>query len=149
MYFGKASERYAIERQNANLNYDVASIPQGSGATARNYADFYAFAIPRAAHNIKGAYTLATYLARPEIAQMIADRYNFAPVHRALYAVDVSDPFKKVAYQAALISRGWLDPSPARTDNVMQDMVESVTSGRERLRSAIMDASHELESLFR
>ncbi len=149
MYFGKGSEKNAIERENSNLNFDIATVPQGSGLTVkRNYGDFYAFTIPRATDNIQGAYAVATLLGSPSVAQKLADGYSLAPVHRSLYTGAVQDPFKAVTYESALIARGWLDPLPRESNGIFQRMVEGVTGGSTRLKNVIMDAVQELESLF-
>jgi len=149
LYFGKGSEVNSLERENSNLNFDVAPVPQGSGVTAkRNYGDFYAFVIPRAANNMQGAYTVATLLGSPAMAQKLVDGYSLGPVHRALYTGTVQDPFRAVTYESALIARGWLDPSPVLSNDIFRRMVEGVTGGSTRLRSVIMDAVQELESLF-
>ncbi len=149
MYFGKGSEMSSLERENANLNFDIAPVPQGSGTTVhRDYGDFYAFAIPRASQNIQGAYAVATFLGNGNNAQMLADGFNFAPVHRVLYESLVTDPSKAVIYQSALISRGWLDPSPKESDDVFRNTIEEVSSGSARLKSVIIDTVQGLESLF-
>lgn len=149
LYFGKGSEKDALERENANLNFDVAPVPQSSGATVvRNYADFYAFSIPRASQNVAGAFAVANYLGSAAVSQIIADAYGFAPVQRSQYAAGNTDPFKSIIYNSALISRGWLDPSPRESGEIFKDMIEGVTSGRTRMKSVIMDAVYGLESLF-
>ncbi len=148
MYFGKGSEKHSLDRDNANLNFDIAPVPQGSGVTtARNYGDFYAFAIPRSSQNQKGAQAVALLFASSEHAKKIADGYGFAPVNRALFEGSITDPFMKVIYQSALISRGWLDPSPKESGEIFRKMVEEATSGA-RLKNVIIDAVYELEALF-
>ncbi len=150
LYFGKGSEKGALERENANLNFDVAQVPQGSGATIRrDYGDFYAFAIPRGSRNGQGAYAVASLFTSPTNAQKLVDGFNLAPVHRASFAGAVQDPFKQIMYQSALISRGWLDPSPNETDTIFKKMVDEVATGRTRTKNVIMDAVYELESLLR
>ena len=149
LYFGKGSEKDSLERENANLNFDVAPVPQSSGATVvRDYGDFYAFSIPRAAQNGQGAYAVAQYLGSTAVSQIIADAYGFAPVQRSQYAVENTDPFKSIIYSSALISRGWLDPSPRESGEIFKNMIEGVTSGRSRMKSVIMDGVYGLESLF-
>src|SRR5690606_18711963 len=109
MYFGPSSEWTLIEQKNPNLNYDVTSVPQGQGATTlRTYGDFYAFAIPRASQRAQGAFAVAQLFASPEYAGRIAELYNFAPVHRALFSTQGNDPVKNVRFQSALYARGWL-----------------------------------------
>lgn len=149
LYFGLGSEYSELERDNVNLNFDIAPVPQDSGATIlRNYADFYAFAIPRAARNITGAFGVAQYLASETPAQEIINAYGFAPALRSLHSGAQGDPVKNVTYSEALISRGWLDPNPSESDKVFQRMIERLTSGQTRVNSAVSDAIQELEALF-
>jgi ABC-type glycerol-3-phosphate transport system substrate-binding protein len=150
MYFGKGSERAALIRENSNLNFDVAPIPQGEGSTVkRTYGDFYAFAIPRGSGNIQGAYAAATFLAAPANVKPLIDALEFAPVHRALFDGSETDPFKKVVNQSALLARGWLDPAPRETGDIFKTMIEEITSGRGRLKTIVTDAVQELAALFR
>ena len=138
-----------LDRENANLNFDIAPVPQGSGATTiRDYGDFYAFAIPKASQNRPGALAVALILSQPQNAKDIADAYDFAPAQRSLYDGKNSDPVKSVIYQAALIAHGWLDPSPKKSDAVFQDMVEGITSGKARTKNVIIDSIQQLEALF-
>jgi len=149
LYFGKGSEGQRIERENTNLNYDIAPVPQDGVATIRrDYGDFYAFAIPRATHNMQGAYAIATLFGSLENAGQLSDVYNFAPVHRALFTGSVGDPTKDIIYQSALISHGWLDPSPKKSDDIFRTAVEEATSGKGRINSVVRDAVYGLESLF-
>jgi ABC-type glycerol-3-phosphate transport system substrate-binding protein len=150
LYFAPASERKNLERDNANLNFDTAPVPQGEGVTtARTYGDFFAFAIPRTSKNIQGAYGVATLLANAQNSQVLTDAYDFAPVQRSLYTGGSSDPHKDIAYKAALTAHGWLDPDPGETSMIFRKMIEDLTSGKVRLHDIIIDAVGELKALFR
>ncbi len=149
MYFGFGSEISTIERENPNLNYDVARVPQGAGATTlRTYGEFYAFAIPKASQHAKGAYAVALALSSTQHAQTLVEMLNLTPVRRELYLQNTSDPLKDVLFQSSLIARGWLDPNPQGSNKVFADMVEEVTSSGGRLKSVILDTVHRLEALF-
>jgi hypothetical protein len=65
-----------------------------------------------------------------------------------LYTGNLSDPHKSIAYQSALISRGWLDPSPGESSIIFRKAVEDFTSGKTRLNATVLDMISELESLF-
>lgn len=150
LYFAPGSEYQTIERDNVNLNFDIAPVPQDSGATIRRtYGDFYAFVIPKASDNINGAYGVAQYLSSNGPAQKIIDTYGFAPALRSLHVGNKSDAVKNVTYPESLIARGWLDPSPEKSALVFRSMIERVTSGGTRVTNIISDAVRELESLFR
>jgi ABC-type glycerol-3-phosphate transport system substrate-binding protein len=149
LYFGKGSEWGAIARGNANLNFDIAPVPQGEGAVVkRSYGDFYAFSIPRASKNMQGAYAAAQFLASPANAQVLTDALDLAPALRSLHGLPPNESYKQVVNQSALIARGWLDPSPGETNSIFESMVEEYTSGRVRLHAVISDATSKLEALF-
>jgi ABC-type glycerol-3-phosphate transport system substrate-binding protein len=149
LYFGAGSEHEAIERENANLNYDIAPVPQGSDATIkRDFGTFYAFAIPRASKNIQGAYGVATLFADESNSKALTDGLSFAPVRRALFTGTTGDAYKDILYQTALISRGWLDPSPEGSDDVFRTMIEEMHKGQARTKNIILDTVQELEDLF-
>ncbi len=150
LYFGMGSERESLERDNANLNFDVTTVPQGSGITIqRNYGDFYALSIPRASKNANGAYAVARYLSDATQAKEFAEMFDFAPVQRALYSESTTDPFKSVLYQSALISYGWLDPDPQQSTRIFQAMVEDTLANQTKIEGTLTDARYNLESLFR
>jgi len=149
IYFGPGSEWQTIERENPNLNYDVARVPQGAGATTpRTYGDFYAFAIPRASQKPQGAYAVALLFSSPLHAQKLSSELNMAPAQRSLYNLQTNNPFIDVLYQSALVARGWLDPNPQASDIIFRDMIEQTTSGVVRNQNTVIDAVQKLESLF-
>ncbi len=150
LYFGKASEYGELLRENPNLNFDVAPVPQGNDATIlRNYGDFYAFSIPKGTRNPVAAMLLARYLGSVESAQALASAYAMAPVHRSALGEVSDDPVKNIVYKSALISRGWLDPDPARTSELFKEMVEDIVSHTDqRIGDIIDDTLYQLENLF-
>jgi len=150
LYFGLGSEIKNIERDNPNLNFDIAPIPQGSGATVlRNYGTFYAFAIPRASQNQQGAYLLAHALSNETNGAAIANAFGLAPVRRSLYGTPGTNRYSDIIRQSALIARGWLDPSPNASGDILRRMIEEVTSGRARVDEVINDAMYSLQALFK
>lgn len=149
LYFAPGSEYANIKAQNPNLNFDVTRVPQGAGTTVeRNYGTFYAFAIPKTADNIQGAYKAAQVIASPEYSDMLVTALLLAPVHRSLISRGTGDRVREVLYESALISRGWLDPDPEETERIYEIMIEDVTSGRSRVGAAIGDAIGRLRLAF-
>ena len=148
MYFGSGTEFADIRRNNPNLNFDIAPVPQESGATVlRDYGTVYGFAISRASSNVAGAYALARALSST-YGDEFASALDMAPANRALYGSE-TDAFKKVVNQSALIARGWLEPSPNDTTAAFKSMIEDVTSGRKRASQSVGDTVDTLNLLFR
>lgn len=145
LYFGFGSEIDDIEGKNPNLNFDVAVVPQGSGATARRtYGDFYAFAIPRATKNAQGAFGVSRVLSSTKYAQVLAQTFDMSSARRDNISAGDADLYRKIIIESALIARGWYDPNGAKSDAVFMQMVEDVVSNRLRIGQAVSDAVQRL-----
>lgn len=150
LYFAPGGEYLDLERQNPNLNFDVATVPQGVGASIlRNYGDFYALAIPRTSRNVAGAYNAALTIGSEAVVSRIATDLKLAPAYRSVIAQGTSDSIQNVLYRSVLIAHGWLDPNPKGTESVFKTMVEDITSGRELAKESVSDAVGRLQLLFR
>jgi ABC-type glycerol-3-phosphate transport system substrate-binding protein len=150
MYFGFASELFDIQKKNPNINFDVAMMPSSrEGGVDATFATFYALAISKGSKDPNGALSVALVLSSSEGSTAISDVLALPPVRRDLLTVKPSNPYKDVFYRSAIISKAWLDPSPTETNKIFQDMIESITSGRERASLAISKASRALGDLFR
>ncbi len=150
MYIGLGSEINDIENENPNLNFDVTQVPQSAGATAlRNYGNFYGFAIPKASNNTSGAFRAALLLASAPNAKILTSALRVTPVDRSLYVGTSGDQYGEVLEQAALIARGWLEPSPKKTDALFKVMIEDQLGRRQSVEQIIGDATYNLEVLYR
>lgn len=149
LYFGFGSEYSGLRDGNSNLSFDVAEVPQSSNSPARQtYGTFYAFSIPKSSKNQVGAYEVARTLALGPSADSLARRLDFAPVRRDLIAAGSGSAIGDVVYRSALIARAWLDPNPVVTNAIFGEMVEGVTSGRQKVSESIENASYKIQRAF-
>lgn len=145
LYFGLGSEYADISDKNPNLNFDMAEVPQGANATAlRTYGEMYAFAIPKAAKNARGAFAVAHVLTSAEQVDGIVKSLNMSPARRDLIAKGDENLYRKIILQSALKARSWLDPSAAQSDAIFMQMIEDVVSNRARINDAVHDAINRL-----
>lgn len=144
LYVGRASEAPTITRINPNLNYAIAPIPQIRGATAAvDTGTVYGFAVPRAAKNPTGAFTVAAILTAADVSQKLSIALGIPSARREVLALPAegNDPlFNK----QAIIVRNWVDPDPVQTNAIFQGMIENTTSGALLLSEAIQRADQEL-----
>lgn len=146
MYFGFASEARDIEAKNPNLNFDIAEVPQGAGATVRRtYGRFYSLMIPRSVKNRVGAFAVMQELGSQANSKLISDAYNLTPVHRASLLAGSRDIYGQVAYNSASIARGWLNPDLEKTDQILTELLDSVSANRSEISAATSDASKRIE----
>lgn len=149
LYFGFGSEYASLRAGNSNLNFDAAQIPQGSGTIIKyGYGTFYALALLRSSDNFEGAYLAVNRFNESDHAKALAEGLGLAPVHRSVLAAGNPDPFRQTMYTMALIARGFLNPSPSGSENVIKTMIEDVTSGRVRVAEAANDAADRLNNLL-
>ncbi len=140
IYIGLASEEPLIRRQNPNLNFALAPIPQIRDIARSIDSGFvYGFAVPRAAANPGGALTAAYLLASPEASKALATAFGIASARRDVLSQPAQgndDLFQRMA----IITRVWEDPNPQATDGIFRDMIESITSGAAKVSEATQRA---------
>lgn len=148
-YFGFASEYGDIKEKNPNLNFDVAMLPQILDAKSKStFGQIYGFSILRSSPNIQAAMDLIMTLISSDSVSIYLNAQNVAPARIDLISTGTPDPIKTIFYNSALISKGWIDPDSAKTDQVFQDMVENITTGRTNVDDSVTKASAELDNLL-
>ena len=149
-YIGFASELRALKNKNPTLNFAVAAVPQSrvSGKTI-TFGRLRAVAISRGSKNPAQALAAATKLVARDSARALSEIMQLAPARRDILSARPSDSILSVFYDAAVQSRGWLDPDAGATKDVWNDMIESVTSGRARSFEAINKANEEINELIK
>lgn len=149
MFLAPASEISAIRSENPNLNFDVTSIPQLKGGVKRTFGEFYGFSILNRAPNkqlILNALDKIT--GDSSVANEVARQTSYVPVHKQSISAGGKNPYQQVFYDAAVISRGWLDPNPTETLGVFRGMINDVTSGRSDPKEAVESADTQMINLL-
>lgn len=151
LYVGYASEVATIQAKNEHINFDVAPLPQieaGEQKRTLTFGRLYAFAVPKAAQNVFGGTEIALYLSGEEPSKLFAQTVGIPSARRDVLSKEPNDPVELIFRNAALISRGWLDPHSEDTDKVFRRMVGDVTSGSRRLSETVQRANDELGAII-
>lgn len=149
LYIGFASELFLLQAKNPNLNFDVAPLPQISGSTAKKtFAAMQGIAVLKSSPNTSSAFRALSLFARPDVVTGWSEITGLPPVQRGLLSETQTDPYTSVFYEAALIADAFLDPHPENTRQIMQNMVQDVTSGRKAVGESILDAEARMNQLF-
>ncbi|MFH1454764.1 MAG: extracellular solute-binding protein [bacterium] len=149
IYFGFASEYNDIKEKNPNLNFDVAMMPQILDAKAKiTYGELYGFAILKSSRNVTATFSLLSLLIGSDSISSLIQIMDVSPVRRDIISIGSPDPVKTVFFNSALISRGWIDPDSSKTDQIFQDMVENITTGKTDLQGSVSKASMEIDNLL-
>ncbi len=147
MYFGFASELLSIQEKNSNLNFDVTSVPQIKDSKKKSvFGRMNAFAIVKQSKNTSTAYALINSLTEVASLRALEGLTTLPPVRRDMLAVAPTDAFRNVFYSSALVSHSWIDPDPKNTGDIFRDMIENITSGKNRVTDSIVRANSELSA---
>ncbi len=149
LYLGYASEYNTLRRQNPQLSIGAAPVPQLGAAGDATIAQLTGVSLVKNSANLNTAATVAYYLSAEAFAGPLAQASGLPPAAVDLVRVDPPDPVASVAYESAIIARAWLDPDPVASRAIFQRLVETYTSGREEVGSAINRAQLELQALVR
>ncbi len=149
VYFGFASELQDIRAKSPHLNFDTAIVPQAKDAqTYLTYAHMTGLAVLKQSQNWQTAFYVTSLLSQKEFIHDLSLVSFLPPVRRDVLANIPPGASEHTLYSSALIARAWLDPSPSETASIFRQMVDSVTSGRERLSEAVGRASRDIERLL-
>ncbi len=148
MYLGYASELQAIRAANPNLNFDIAPIPNVRGSGTQTISRVIALSIPRGSRNPEGALTVAQAFTSQNSQGAIFSTLYLPSVRRDSIAVHPEDPYGAVLARAALSSFSFLDPDPEESDQILQRMIESISSGRLQTFEATYEAHEEMEAVL-
>src|SRR3989338_8664577 len=149
-YLGFASELRVIRNKNPILNFGISAVPQSRvSGKAITFGRLRAVAISRGSRNPSVALLLATRLVSKEVARSLSEILLLPPARRDLLSIRPTDAVFSVFYDAALQSKGWLDPDTVATEAIFREAIESVTSGRARTLEAVNRANSEIEALIK
>lgn len=149
-YFGFASELFDIRSKNPNIDFDVAPLPQARGGNNRvTYGKMYGFSIVKSTPNPTATFTVLQTLVAPPALAILGKKSYLPPVRRDMIGAGSTDPYLEIFYDSALISKGWLDMNAGKTREIFQTMVESITSGRADVYSAVQTAHQALDLTLR
>lgn len=145
-YIGRASELFAIQERNPNLNFDVLELFQtGADTRAITFGSFLSVAMLKNAPNPLAAYATLTALSSPANLDALAKTVSLPPTQRSLLLGRQDNPYVAVFFKAALSAFGWLDPDPLQTTAIFNDMIISITSGKNNPENAIYEANKQLQ----
>ena len=149
-YLGFASELRVLKNKNPTLNFAVSAVPQSrvSGKTI-TFGRLRGVSISRGTENPSVALAVATKLVSKEAARSLSEILGLPPARRDLLSDTQTDAVLSVFYDAALQSKGWLDPDTVETGAIFSDAIESVTSGRSRTFEAVGKANRKVDALIK
>lgn len=149
-YLGFASELRLLKNKNPNLNFGVTIVPQSRVANrVTTFGLLRGVAISRGSKDPTAALTVAIRLISKDASAFLSETLGLPPARRDLLSDKPADASVSVFYDAALQSKGWLDPDTVLTGTIFRNAVESVTSGRSRIYEAVNNINKEIDALIK
>lgn len=150
LYFGYASEFESLQKKNPHLNFDVTLVPQARNESRKlTFGKMQGLAMLKSSKVLSAALTAVTILSGAETVSAVAAALNLPPVRRDLLAQKPQGSYLSVFYDSALLSRGWLDPSPSETNAIWGEIVQDITSGRRKLSTAVENGDVQMAKLLK
>ena len=129
---------------------DFPPVPQPRPPARKfTFEKMQGFAILKSSKVLSADLVAATLLSSKDIISTASTALNLPPVRRDLLAQKPKESYLSVFYDGALLSRGWLDPSPSETNAIFSEIVQDITSGRRKLSSAVDNGNAQLLKLLR
>lgn len=148
LYIGYASEEPTIRKENPNLNFAVAALPQIRGAAhSTDVARVYGLAVSRTSQNPNGAEAVAATLVQSANSAAFATTFNLASARRDVLSQAASGE-QSLFNSEAIISYGWTDPNPDKTAAIFQAMIDDTTSGVSDIGGAVSKADAQMNQLI-
>lgn len=149
LYFGMASELNSLRVKNPNLYFDVAPMLQRDDTSKGGAkATLYSFGLVKSSKNLAGAFAVVNYLTNASSQKSWSEITGLPPARRDLLSTPPNDPFQAIFYKSAIQSQTWLDPNPNLSNGAFQDMIESVTSGKQKPIQVVSPFSDRLLNIY-
>lgn len=140
-YFGPASEYFYLKNKNPHLNFDVAEVPQQNLQRRQTFGRFYGLAIMKSSPRLEAVLPAVYSLSASGETENIAAALSLQPVKRMILSAGSANPYTQVFFEAAMVSRAWLDFNFASSQRIFGEMVDNYSSGRLRADQAIKEAA--------
>lgn len=144
-YFGFASELSDLRNKNANLNFDVAPLPQFSqtgerGGVKSLYGKMYGFSLVKNSSKLDASYQVISVLTNNDNMKILANKMYNASILRDIIAQGSTDQYITIFNQSALIAKTWLDVDAKQSNKIFGDLIQNIISGKKALDQAVKDA---------
>jgi ABC-type glycerol-3-phosphate transport system substrate-binding protein len=146
LYFGYGSEAHQLEKQNPNLSFDIAEVPQGADANVRRvYGKFYGLAALKTSDNLAGALIVMQDLTTKDNSEKIAQLNNMVPTLRGSVSAGSNDNYGRLTYKSAVVAYGWLNPRQETVNTIFTTLTQDMNENRRDITSAVKDAIERLK----
>lgn len=163
LYIGYASEAPSLTRANPNSAITIAPLPQIRRTSTDPFPDIgaawvYAL-VPVKKGNVQQAMLVASLLSSAESSSVLARSFGLVSPRRDVLQEslatasqtilhDIAPSTEEIFAKSAMISRGWTDPDPQKTNMIFRGMIEHMVSKTGRSADAVSQADRALGAIL-
>lgn len=141
VYFGRASEYKNLKESNPHLNFDVAAMPQRDDSNRKMvFGEVVGLAITKASKLPNTAVSALYALSGRDFADRFAEILSLPTLRRDLLSEPEDDHAMSIFKSSAIISKTWYNPGKSIMDTVFDNMIKTISSGKDSSGSAIDSA---------
>jgi ABC-type glycerol-3-phosphate transport system substrate-binding protein len=149
MMFDYSHEAQVLHAEAPRFNFNVAPMPQVSGATtAVNFANYWAVAVSKQSKNINEAWKFVAALTNATNATKYLNASGRPAARRDLISAQESDPDIGVFAKQALSARTWYQVDSSAIETIFANMIDAVNHGRASIHDAIQTAESQVNLLM-
>lgn len=149
LYFGRASEVENVRKKNPNLDFGVQLLPQVRESTTRlTQGAMTGIAVSKQTKNVPAAIAVASKIAGAITTEGLSAELLVAPARKDLLRKKPDDALRTLVFNSAIISRGWIDADPVRTDALFKTIIRNINTGAQTSQNAVSRATADLNTIL-
>ena len=147
MMFNYSHQADVLNQKAARLNYAIAPMPQISETDTKNYANYWAVAVPRN-QNSNEAWRFASFLVSRKSASSYLAETMRPSARRDIIDLQKNDLRLGIFANQALTARSWHQIDNSAIELIVAEMIDDVNFGRLSVRDALQSAEAEVNILM-
>jgi multiple sugar transport system substrate-binding protein len=136
--------------KNANLNFDVAPVPQPNlDDPAVNFANYWGEGVSKQSKNQQAAWTFLKYLSSKEALDIYYAQNKQPSSRKDLIAQQIQDPEIGVFANANLTAKAFYRQDQAKMDSIFGKMIDNIILNGMDVRQALADGQRQVQIMLR
>lgn len=153
-YIGFASERESLIQRNPNLNFGVSQMLQSRSSVETNSkritgGKMYFMAVLRSSDKISGAFNNLFKMTSTTNMSLLNDITRLPSVQRSLLSREPTSDYLDTFNKSALVTKLFIEPDPTKADQILNDAISSVTSGRMTVSEILSKVNNDFNLLIK
>lgn len=147
VYFGYKADTQKIIAKNANLNFDIAEMPQISIDNNINFGKFFGLTVSSQTTNANLTWEIVNLLLKADNVKRLIEFSKLPPANRSLISEYYNDSLLNIFTKQALSSKTFFHPDSTLTKNAFIDIMDEVRYSND-YRDAVQTLNQNLTNIL-